>query len=344
MKVWVGSMSSSALPNRRVRAYLALVVGVICIAWTAIFVRWADVPGPTSGFYRVAFAALALIPVRAFSRKAQKPTKRGAIAAAVAGSLFACDLVFYNTSILTTSAASATLIGNNAPLFVAIGGWLLWREKPAPSFWPGLLLATVGLLAIVGADFLRDPELGRGDAMAMVSAVCYAGYFLSLQKGRSGCDPLTFNAISTGVSASLLLVFCLAFGLPLAGFGWKSWASMAALGFFTQLGGYLCVAYAMGQLSATTTSVSLLAQAPLTALMAVPLLGEALSWGQLVGGAFVLGGIWVINRGEQTPAPAPLEAIIQTAEEHPRRWESVPPRPPDRPLPGAAETDGRGMA
>lgn len=331
---------SWVLPNRRIRALLALAVGVLCIAWTAIFVRWADVPGPTSGFYRVAFAALVLIPTRTFSRSAGRPTRRGWMAAAVAGSLFACDLLFYNTAILTTSAASATLIGNNAPLFVALGGWLLWREKPAASFWPGLGLATVGLLAIVGADFLRDPELGRGDALAMVSAVCYAGYFLSLQRGRSGCDALTFNAISTGVSASWLLIFCLAFGLPLTGFGWKSWASMAGLGFITQLGGYLCVAWAMGQLSATTTSVSLLAQAPLTALMAVPLLGESLSFGQLVGGALVLGGIWVINRGDEA-APADVP-ISRTEEGLPRRWESATPPPPDRSLPAVAESDGRG--
>jgi drug/metabolite transporter (DMT)-like permease len=34
----------------------------------------------------------------------------------------------------------------------------------------------------------------------------------------------------------------------------------------------------------------------LTALFSIPLLGEHLSVEQIIGGALVLGGIWVVNR------------------------------------------------
>jgi EamA-like transporter family. len=47
----------------------------------------------------------------------------------------------------------------------------------------------------------------------------------------------------------------------------------------------------------------LLGQAPVTALLAVPLLGEPLSALQIAGGALVLAGIYVVNR-----APAVCEA------------------------------------
>jgi hypothetical protein len=49
-------------------------------------------------------------------------------------------------------------------------------------------------------------------------------------------------------------------------------------------------------LPATVTSVGLLAQVPLTALLAVPLLGEPLTGPYLAGGVQVLAGIYVVNR------------------------------------------------
>jgi drug/metabolite transporter (DMT)-like permease len=45
------------------------------------------------------------------------------------------------------------------------------------------------------------------------------------------------------------------------------------------------------------TSVGLLAQLPLTALLAVPLLGEPVHGSQAAGAALVLAGIYVVNRG-----------------------------------------------
>jgi drug/metabolite transporter (DMT)-like permease len=59
--------------------------------------------------------------------------------------------------------------------------------------------------------------------------------------------------------------------------------------------GHLFVAHALGHLSATMSSIVLLAQAPITALLAWPLLGEPIRVSQLVGGGLVLAGILVVN-------------------------------------------------
>jgi len=59
---------------------------------------------------------------------------------------------------------------------------------------------------------------------------------------------------------------------------------------------YYALVYALGHLPATITSVGLLAQVPGTALLAMLFLGEPLSAAQILGGAVVLGGIYVVNR------------------------------------------------
>ena len=109
-------------------------------------------------------------------------------------------------------------------------------------------------------------------------------------------DTLTFSTVAVVGSVLTLLVVCAVLDTPLSGFSTRTWLALLGLGLISQLGAYLGLAYALGHLPATVTSVGLLAQVPLTALLAVPLLGEPLTAPYLAGGALVLTGIYVVNR------------------------------------------------
>ena len=54
--------------------------------------------------------------------------------------------------------------------------------------------------------------------------------------------------------------------------------------------------YALGHLPAPITSVVLLGQVVLAAILAVPILGEPIRPSQMIGGLFILGGIYIVNR------------------------------------------------
>src|SRR5436305_15349391 len=58
--------AASRLQNPQLRAYIALAIGIVCIAFSAIFTKWANVPGPVSGFYRVIIATVVLALPYAF--------------------------------------------------------------------------------------------------------------------------------------------------------------------------------------------------------------------------------------------------------------------------------------
>lgn len=282
-------------PSRRA-AYVSLALGVFGIGWSAILVRWSGVAGIVSAFYRLAFATIAFVPWRvAVHHKTPAAHSRSHRAAIVAGILFAADLAFFNTAVMMTSAANAALLGVNAPIFVAFGGWILFGERPHLRFWIGFVLAFAGLAAIVGADVLVHPTLGLGDLFAVLGALCYGLYLLYVQRSRAGMDTVTFSLWSAGVGALCLLPLCLIVRQPLAGFGPRSWASLIALALASQVFGQALVAHALGRIPATVSSIVLLAQAPVTALLAWPLLGEPLRAIQVLGGAFVLAGIVVVN-------------------------------------------------
>lgn len=281
---------------RLLPAYLALIAGIVCIAWSAIFVRWTDIPGPASAFYRMLIPAVVLLPTVFFDRGGTRLSGRMLWIIALGGLFFALDLALYNTSILKTSAANATLLGNNTPIVVGLLSWLLFRKKPNSAFWLGLLLAIGGSTVILWADLGRHIAFGVGDLMALGAAACFAVYLLATERVRSSIGTLGFLRLAMVSSTVALFVINLMLGISLRmPHGRTLWAILG-LGLISQLGGYLALTYALGHLPATITSISLLTQGPLTAAMAAVLLGEPLTWPQVVGGILVLSGVGLAHR------------------------------------------------
>jgi drug/metabolite transporter (DMT)-like permease len=275
-------------------AYAALACGILCIGCSALFVKFAAVPGTVSAYYRLLFAAPPLLVAWVWTRK-PLPARRDLLLMAAGGALFAVDLALWNSGLLLTSAATATLLANNAPIWVGLGALLFFKERLAPRFWFGLALSLLGMALIVGSQGWRNLNFNHGDLLAIAASMFYAAYLLTTQKARVSNDTLTFMTVSVVAGALLLLAFNLAFGLPMSGFSARSWWALIGLGLFSQLVGWLAINYALGHLKASAVSVSLLAQAVVTALLSIPLLGETLGMAQTVGGLLVMSGIYLVN-------------------------------------------------
>jgi drug/metabolite transporter (DMT)-like permease len=228
---------------------------------------------------------------------------RHAAIAIAGGVFFALDLAFWNTAVMKTQAAVASILGNNTPIFVGIMSWLVLRTRPRASFWIGLMLALAGCVLIMSANLRADTATRGslfGDALALIASVFFAAYLFVTERVRRSMDTLTFNALAIGGSIAALLLMALALNLPLSGYPPRTWAAFAALGLVSQLAAYYALVYALGHLPATITSVGLLAQVPCTAILAMLLLGEPLTGVQVAGAAVVLVGIFVVNRQPET--------------------------------------------
>ena len=277
--------------------YLALTTGILALSFSAMFVRWANAPGPITGLYRVFLSSLLLTPFFLRSYRARRNINRSNILFPMLAGLFtAGDFALWNTSISYTTAANATLLGNTAPLWVAIGAWLLFRERLSTRFWLGLGLALAGAALILGTDFLLHPRLGIGDLMAIGTGIFYAGYMLVTQRSRQHFNPLTHLWLM-GVSASFgLLIINLALGNRITGYSAQSWLVFFAAAIISQIVGYMSITYALGHLPASIVSPTMVGQPIVTAILAVPLLGEIPTFMQFAGGATALAGIYVVNQ------------------------------------------------
>jgi len=292
--------------SSRLPAYLALAAGVICISWSAIFVRWTDIPGPTSAFYRLLIPAFVLLPTSFFNRAQPWPSRRNLGIIALGGLFFALDLALYNSSVLRTTTANATVLGNCSPIVVGLLTWLLFRRGTRAAFWMGLLLAVSGSVLIVWADLAGHQQFGVGDLMVLGAGACFAVYLMATEEVRAHTSTLVFLRLAMLSSTLALLLINLALGISLRVPNGRTWAALFGLGLFTQLGGYLALTYALGHLPATITSISLLIQVPLTALLAVLLFRETLTIPQITGALLVLAGVALAHRRQHPEDEANL--------------------------------------
>jgi drug/metabolite transporter (DMT)-like permease len=283
----------------KARIYGALALGVVCIGLSAIFTRYAQLPGTVSAMYRVGIAAIVLAPL--FFRNARRGSvmrgKKLWLLTAAAGLFFMLDVAIWNTSLFLTNVANATLMANDAPIVVGLVALLIFRERLRISYWLGLAIALCGMGIIVGHDVFGGTRLGVGDLLALLAGFFYALYLLVIQRVRVWMDTLSSLWISTVVGTLLLIALNLILARPLWGFTFSQYTALLALGLVSQVAGYLAINYALGHLPASIVSPTLLGQPILTALVAVPLLGESIEPRQMLGGAVALVGIFLVNRG-----------------------------------------------
>ncbi len=246
------------------------------------------------------FPSLILIPTWLYDWRTPRVSSKTLAIIAIGGLFFALDLAFYNTSIIRTSAGNATLLGNQTPIFVGLITWLAFRRRPSAAFWAGLALAFSGSLVIIWTDLTRHLHLGAGDLMALVASACFAVYLLATENVRAHTGTLVFLRLATISGTIFLIVFNLALREPLTIPNHRSLAALIGLGLISQLGGYIALTYALGHLPATVTAVTLLAQGPLTAVLAAWLLHEQLTTSLLIGGLLVLLGVGLANRGRDS--------------------------------------------
>ncbi len=281
-------------------AVAALLAGAAAIGASALFVKVSEAGPVATAFWRVALALPFLWAWAAWEARgrlvAAFAADRGALIAA--GLFFAGDLAVWHWSIVLTSVANATLLANLAPIFVALAAWLLFHRRPTGRFVAGLVTALAGTAALIGGDFHLGGKELLGDGLGVVTAMFYAAYQIAVTRLRAGASTSTIMAWSGLVTAVVLLPLALVSGeqiLPLTAAGW---VKLAGLALISQVAGQSLIAYAMAHLPATFSSVGLLLQPVVAALLAWVLLGETLGYVEIAGALVVLAGIRLAHQAE----------------------------------------------
>jgi drug/metabolite transporter (DMT)-like permease len=220
--------------------------------------------------------------------------------ALIAGVFFAGDLLTWHHAIAYVGAGLATVLANLQVLVVGVVAWLAFGERPSRNTFIALPIVLFGVALISGAiggrTFGANP--GLGVALGLSTAFFYGGYLLIIRRGgrdlRRPAGPVAIATVSTALVAAAVGVIGGDLD-PTPGLASLAW--LAVLGLTAQSLGYLLISLSLSRLPAVMTSIILLAQPVMTVVLGIVLLSEAPTFNQLVGVAFVIGGIAVATVG-----------------------------------------------
>ncbi|GIS67674.1 MAG: hypothetical protein CM1200mP6_07420 [Anaerolineaceae bacterium] len=283
---------------RNVNPYLALAFGLLVLAWGALLIRWANAPGLVTSFYRNSIAALVLFILCTWllGRDNIALGSSNMRLAIWAGVFYGIDVGLHAVGVNLIGATIPTVLANTAPIWVGLGAMLFFQEQLRIGFWFGLTLAMIGAVMLMGIDQLHNVTQSIGSFYGLLAGVFYAAFFLLSQKSRENVDPFSFLCIAFASAGCTTGLIAILFGQPLSGYSMLTYMIFVVYGAVIQVGGWLCVTYALGKLSASTVAPILLMQAVITGVLAHLFLGEHLNYMQYLGGATVLSGIFVVQR------------------------------------------------
>ncbi len=282
---------ADARPSRL--AFPALITGNVVLAIGPWFVRMADVGPIASGFWRLALAVPFLFLIaRVSGQKFGRPSLAMWLVIAVGGLFFAADLAFWHIGILHTKLANSVLFGNIASLFFAGYGFILARRLPSGLQWIAMLLASVGIVLLLG----RSYELSRanlvGDLFCIAAGLSYVGYMIAVERARLRMGGWPVLAIATLVGAASLWPVAMAID---GGVMPHRWGPLIALALGSQVIGQGLVVYAIGALSPVVVGISLLCQPMVSAVIGWIEYGERLTLGDLIGAAAIAAALVLIR-------------------------------------------------
>ncbi|MDD3003770.1 DMT family transporter [Flavobacterium sp.] len=270
---------------------IALIIGILCISVFPILVKLNLTPGLISAFYRMAFALVILTPIALFLKKFKIPSLPQIALAFLCGILFGSDVAVWNISIQESSATQASLLTNLSPIWVGIASFLWLKPKPKINFWIGTLIAFIGMVTLVGFQIFSELNFDKAFNFGILSGIFYAAYLLISKKILTQIDVISFMILSLFASTIHLGIICLITNEPFTGFSSEGWMVLVIQAVVCQLGAWLLISYTTQHMKATTISLSLLAQAIITAVMAYLFLNEQISLQMILGGLILLLGI-----------------------------------------------------
>jgi drug/metabolite transporter (DMT)-like permease len=299
------------MPDSRLngRHLLALGVGVLAISFAAPLIRLAEAPAFTIAAVRLTLAAppmFAIALATGGQRQWRELSRRDWLLLALSSAALAAHFAFWVASLQRTSVVASVALVTMQPLFVALGGWAVLRERIRRGTLVGIAVATAGAFLLV-LPHAGDRGTLEGDAFALIGGVMSGCYLLAGRGARRGLSTAAYTGAVYPATAVLLMGALVLTATPLTGHSREAYVAMALLALVPQLVGHNALNWALGSLPAAVVAIAILGEPIGAAIIAVPLLDEVPRAIEVAGGAVVLLGVYLALRDARTLDAASTE-------------------------------------
>ncbi|MFN2195509.1 MAG: DMT family transporter [Anaerolineales bacterium] len=207
-----------------------------------------------------------------------------------------------STGLVTAQATTTAWIVATTPVFMALLGWLLLKEKLGWIKWGGILLAAAGVLLVVSRGDLAALSAGNigtfGDLLILISAPNWALFSVLSRSGlqRYPAARMMLYVMGFGWLFTSILFFTGPGLGDITQLELHGWLAVGFLGIACSGLAYIFWYDGLQALPASQVGVFLYLEPLVTTLLAAALIGEAVVWATLLGGGIILLGVWLVNR------------------------------------------------
>ena len=279
--------------DRRVRWVLAL--GLFCISFPAILVRYAAEPALTIAFWRKLMAAAILAPL-VIARLRKEPIEwreqvRLLPYTVGTGLVLALHFGTWIASVKYTTIASSLLLISTQPVWGGVLGWIFLREPVPRKGIVAIVLAMTGVAIIVSGDLARGHHDLYGDALALVAAMAAAVYLTVGRHVRARVPLTQYLFVLYVIAAGGLGVSAWVAGDPFTGFDGRTWLMFALLALFPSTLGHNLLNYAVRHMETYRVNLSVLVEPVVSIILAAVLFAEIPGPRFYLGAVFVFAGV-----------------------------------------------------
>ncbi len=295
------------------RGYLIAFVGTAIWSAAAVFISYLttrfDMPPFPLAFWRDFFVTCSLfIALALFARRRLRLKRQHLWFFVFYGFVLAIFNALWTISVDLNGAAVATVLIYISPAFTALIGWRWFDERLTALKIAAVALSLVGCVFASGA---HDPAAWQinpvGIIVGLGTGLAFTFYSLmGKAASNKGVDPWTSTLYTFAFGSAFLLLaqrpatfFWLSRPLTEGHGGWHEaalgWGTMLMLAIGPTLGGYGLYTVSLTHLPTSTANLIVTLEPAMTAGLAYLFLGERLTGPQLLGGAVILVGVFMVR-------------------------------------------------
>jgi len=295
MRAWTAVRTSLVTP---------LAYGSVALAWSGSWILGkvgvGAVPPLELSALRFAIAGTVLLAIAVVTRTSFRGAPIGAVVASAFTGYFAYNALAFLGLSMTPASDAALLVPTTIPVFTSLAATFV-GERLDRRRLGGLAVATLGAAAVIAAGqeggALSERRLA-GDLLLLASSACWGIYTALGAVTLRSMSPFAVVALAAPIGA--LMLFPLGFlesGYADVG-AWSgtSWLAVLYLAIVGTVGSFVVYYWTVQRYGAGLASLTSYLVPVVTLLIAFVALGERPHPLQLVGGAIILAGAWLVSR------------------------------------------------
>ena len=267
-----------------------LAVAVVAISFGAPLARLTAAAPLAVAMWRMTLASAILVPW-VVARGVPRVPPRHRAAAMLAGVLLGLHFGLWIPSLWLTSVSSSVVLVATQPLWVLLMSPTLLGVRIGGRNLVSVAAAITGIVVIAGGDVTFARRALLGDAMALVAAVCMAGYMIVGKRLRGDVSLAGYLAVVYGGAAVTLIAAVAALGVSPWPTRAGAWLPLLGMAVVPTLTGHTLLNWALAHTQAYRVNLAVLFEPVVAALLTWWLVGESPPLHVLPGAILILGAL-----------------------------------------------------